>query len=87
MTSQKPFLLTTDTKNEALHPVLSQGDTGSGLPTVYASRILNKTKHNYPAVEKELLAVVWGCKNFRHLYGRKFTVVSDYNPLVWIFNV
>jgi hypothetical protein len=34
------------------------------------------------------LAIVWGCKYFRpYLYGKKFTVVTDQRPLVWIFNV
>jgi hypothetical protein len=56
----KPLLLTTDTNNEALGLVLSQGYNGLGLPTAYASRILNTTEHNYPTVKKELLAVVWG---------------------------
>ncbi|KDR17446.1 Retrovirus-related Pol polyprotein from transposon 17.6 [Zootermopsis nevadensis] len=39
-------------------------------------------------VEKELLAIVWGCKYFRqYLYGRRFTIVTDHRPKTWIFSV
>jgi hypothetical protein len=45
-------------------------------------------QRNYPTAEKELLAIVWGCKYFRqYLYGRKFTIVTDHRPLTWIFSV
>jgi hypothetical protein len=84
----KPFILSTDASNYALGAVLSQGEIGCDLPVVYGSRTLSKTERNYPTVEKELLAIVWGCHHFRpYLYGRKFTVVTDHRPLVWIFNV
>jgi len=84
----KPFILTTDASNDALGAILIQGEIGRDPPIAYASRTLSKAERNYPTVEKELLAVVWGCKHFRpYLYGRKFTVVTDHRPLVWIFNV
>jgi hypothetical protein len=60
----RPFVLTTDTSNEALDAVLSQGPTGKDLPVAYASRTLNSAGKNYPTVEKELLATVSGCKHF-----------------------
>ena len=84
----KPFILITDASNDALGAILSQGKIGRDLLVAYASRTLSKAERNYPTVEKELLAVVWGCKHLRpYLYGRKFTVVTDHCPLVWIFNV
>ena len=84
----KPFNLTCDASNEALGIVLSQGEIGRDLPVAYDSRTLSKAESSYPIVQKELLAIVWGCKHFRpYLYGRKFTVVTDHRPLVWIFNV
>jgi hypothetical protein len=59
-----------------------------GSPHSYASRTLNSPEKNYPAVEKELLAIVWRCKHFRqYLYGRKFTIGTDHRPLSWIFGL
>jgi hypothetical protein len=84
----RPFVLTTDASNDAIGAVLSQGPIGKDLPISYASRTLNNAERNYPTVEKELLAIVWGCKYFRqYLYGRTFTVVTDHRPLTWIFSV
>ena len=77
----RPFVLTTDASNDAIGPVLSQGPIGKDLPIAYASRTLNSAERNYPTVEKELLAIVWGCKYFRqYLYGRTFTIVTDHRP-------
>jgi hypothetical protein len=84
----RPFVLTTDASNDAISAVLSQGPVGKDLPIAYASRTLINAEKNYPTIEKELLAIVWSCKNFRqHLYGRKFTIVTDHRPLTWIFSV
>ena len=84
----KPFILTTDASNKALGAILSQGPIGQDLPVAYASRTLNNVERNYSTTEKELLAIVWGCKQYRpYLYGRKFTIVTDHKPLTWVFNV
>ena len=40
---------------------------------------------NYSATELEALGVVWACEQFRpYLYGRKFVIECDHNPLVFI---
>jgi len=84
----KPFVLTTDVSNEALGAILSQGPIGRDLPIAYASRTLVNAEKNYSTTEKELLAIVWGSKQFRqYQYGRKFTIVTDHKPLTWVFNV
>ena len=37
--------------------------------------------------EKELLAIIFGCKTFRpYLYGRRFSIITDHQPLKWLFN-
>jgi hypothetical protein len=85
---KRQFVLTTDASNDAIGAVLSQGPIGKDLPVAYASKTLNNAERNYPTIEKELLAIVWGCKHFRqYLYGRKFTIVTDHRPLTWIFSV
>jgi len=80
--------LTTDASNQGLGAVLSQGPIGKDLPIAYASRRLNSAESHYTTSEKELLAIVWATKYFRpYLYGRRFKIVSDHKPLVWIMNI
>jgi len=81
-------VLTTDASNEAFGAILSQGPIGRDLPIAYASRTLINAEKNCSTTEKELLAIVWGFKQFRqYLYGRKFTIVTDHKPLTGVFNV
>lgn len=82
---QKEFILTTDASGTGIGAVLSQLREGKDRPIAFASRALNKrelaTTHE-SATEKELLAIVWAVKHFRqYLYGRKFTVYTDHQPL------
>ncbi len=84
----KEFILTTDASNCGLGAVLSQGPIGKDLPIAYASRSLNKSEVHYTVSEKELLSIVWATKYFRpYLYGRRFKIVSDHKPLIWVMNV
>ena len=83
----RPFILTTDASNTAIGAVLSQGKLGEDLPVCFASRSLSRAEANYTATERECLAVVFFTKHFRHyLYGRKFTIVTDHQALVWLHN-
>ena len=83
----KPFILTCDASNYSIAAVLSQGLIGKDKPIAFASRTLNKSESNYSTTEKELLAIIFGCKTFRpYLYGRKFQIVTDHRPLKWLFN-
>ena len=51
-------------------------------PVAYASKLLNSTEQNYTQIEKELYAVLYGCKRFHeYAYGRHMTVESDHKPL------
>ena len=84
----KEFILTTDASNRGLGAVLSQGPIGKDLPVAYASRSLSSAEIHYTTTEKELLAIVWSVKYFRpYLFGRRFKIVSDHKPLVWVMNV
>lgn len=84
----QPFVLTTDASGYAVGGVLSQGVIGKDLPVAYASRLLNPAEQNYSTIEKELLAIVHCVRHFRpYLYGRKFKLVTDHRPLVWLHSV
>ena len=44
-------------------------------------------KKKYCQLEKEGLAIVFAVKKFhQYLYGRKFTIVSDHQPLKYLFS-
>jgi len=80
--------LTTDASNQGVGAVLSQGPIGKDLPVAYASSSLNRTETHYTTSEKELLTIVCATKYFRpYLYGRKFKIVIDHKPLVWVMKV
>uniref|UniRef100_A0A3P9MQF2 Gypsy retrotransposon integrase-like protein 1 n=1 Tax=Oryzias latipes TaxID=8090 RepID=A0A3P9MQF2_ORYLA len=75
------------TKDVKLQVDASQCGLGAVLlqderPIAYASKALNDTEKNYAQIEKELFAVLFGCKRFhQYLYGRQVVVESDHKPL------
>jgi len=84
----RPFILTTDASNIAIGGVLSQGTIGQNLPIAYVSRVLNPAETNYSTIEKELLAIIYCTHHFRpYLYGHKFCLVTNHQPLTWLYKV
>lgn len=84
----KPFILTTDASNFAIGAVLSQGPIGQDRPVAFASRTLTRSEEKYSVIEKEFLAITWGCKYFRpYLYGKRFTLFTDHKPLTYMFSL
>ena len=78
--------------NPALDSVLqvdaSQSHLGAclmqqGKPISFASKSLSATEKNYAQIEKELYAILFGCRHFHHfIYGNKNIVIeSDHRPL------
>lgn len=53
-----------------------------GKPVAFASKALTDTERRYANIEREPLAVVFGCERF-HTYvcGKRFVVESDHKPL------
>jgi len=59
----KDIVLQTDASKGGLGAMLLQ----EGRPVAYASRALNEAEQNYPQIDKELLAIMYGCEKF-HTY-------------------
>jgi hypothetical protein len=85
----KKFIVQTDASLTAIGGVLSQiSDDGEEHPVAYCSRTLNIHERNYTVTERECLAVIYSCKQFRvYLHGQEFTVVTDHSSLQWLRNL
>ncbi len=62
---EKPFILYTDAFREGIGVVLHQKDDQDKEHIIAcASRTFNQYEKNYPIIEKECLAIVWGIEKF-----------------------
>ena len=83
----KPFKLHTDASGLELGAILYQTqEDGTDRVIAYANRTLSKSEKNYPAYKLEFLALKWSvCDRFHEcLYGGRFEVFTDNNPLTYI---
>ena len=86
---EKRTELMVDASPIGLGAILSQSDhVGKSTVVAYASKVLSPTEQKYGQIDREMLAVVWGCLKFEfYLRGcPEFTVWTDHQPLVPIFN-
>lgn len=82
------FILATDASGIGVGAILSQNRGGLERPVAFASKKLNKAEQNYSTIERELLGIIFGIKQFRcYLYGRRFTIITDHRPLKWILSL
>ena len=83
----KPFLLSIDASGDGLGAVLYQEHDGIECVIAYASLGLRVNECNCPAQKFEFLALKWAVCDKLHdyLYGSKFTVRTDNNPLMYVF--
>ena len=79
-------MLHTDASADGLSAVLYQDIDGVERVLAYASRSLKPSEKNYPAHKLEFLALKWSvCHKFHeYLYGNKFQVLTDNNPLTHV---
>lgn len=83
----KPLTLSVDAGPHGIGAVLSHRvEDGSEKSIEYASRTRSVAQRNFAEIEKEGLAIDFGIKRFNlYLYGRKFTLFTDHEPLMRIF--
>ena len=82
----KPFILRIDASYDGLGAILGQEREGVFKVISYASRALRKSEKNYPSNKLEFLALRWAVTSKYHdyLYGNKFSVTTDNNPLTYV---
>ena len=82
-----PFKVHTDASFDGLGAVLYQTQDGKDRVVSYASRSLKPSEKNYPAHKLEFLALKWAvCEKFHdYLYGTSLEVITDNNPLTYVF--
>ena len=79
------FIVDSDASDYGLGAVLSQKQDGHERVIAYASRVMEDREKRYSVTKKEMLAMVYAIKHFRHyLYGRPFTIRTDHNALRWL---
>jgi hypothetical protein len=71
----RPFTLYTDTSDYATSTILEQDDAlGCSHPVAFYSKSLQPAKCNYKIHDKELLAIIYALRHFRHyLQGNEHT--------------
>lgn len=80
-----PFVLQTDASDIGLGAVLLQEYEDGKFPVAYASRKLLLRERAYSTIERECLAIVWGIQKFEpYLYGKRFILETDHQPLAYM---
>ncbi|XP_028853388.1 LOW QUALITY PROTEIN: uncharacterized protein LOC114800338 [Denticeps clupeoides] len=82
----KPYVLHVDASLQGLGAVLNQDHPEGLRPVAFASRRLNSAEQRYHIHQLEFLALKWSVVDKFHdyLYGARFTVETDNNPLTYV---
>lgn len=83
-----PLVLATDASSYGVGAVLSQiQPDGTERVLQYASQTLTDTQKKYSQIDKEAYGIIFAIKKFhQYLYGNKFLLVTDHQPLAQIFS-
>lgn len=82
----KPYILHVDASLKGLGAVLYQEYPEGLRPVAFASRKLRPAEQRYPIHQLKFLSLKWAvvAKFHDYLYGAKFTVRTDNNPLTYV---
>ena len=85
--SKLPTKISSDASKDGLGAVLLQQDSEQNWhPVAYASRSMTDAETRYAQIEKELLAITYGCERFhQYVYGQVIEVETDHKPLIPLF--
>ena len=79
--------LIVDASPTGLGAMLVQEQVGGDKVIAYASRALNAAERRYSQLERECVAIYFGCIRFQmYLLGTSFVIYTDHKPLVSLFN-
>ena len=83
-----PLELYVDASGVGAGSCLMQKQGEEYRPIAYSSTAISETEQKYSTIERELLALRWGVKNFRSfLFGVKFIIHTDHKPLLYLHNM
>lgn len=81
------FILDCDASGNNIGAVLSQVQNKEEKVISYTSRTMTKSENNYCVTKKEILALLFFVKKFRHyLLGKKFRVGTNHKALSWLWS-
>lgn len=84
---EQTVVLTTDASPFGIAAVLSHYVNNEERPIAFASRSLTRAEQNYSQLDREALAIVYGVSHFQqYLIGKRFTMVTDNQPLARILH-
>eukprot|EP00118_Oscarella_pearsei_P019662 m.210275 g.210275 ORF g.210275 m.210275 type:complete len:281 (+) comp39743_c0_seq9:3016-3858(+) len=83
-----PLRLATDASPYGVGAVISHiMPSGEERPIAFASATLSEHERNYSQLDKEASSIIFGLRHFhQYLYARKFTLITDHQPLVSILH-
>ena len=79
------FVLDCDASNHTIAAELTQVQNGKEETIAYTNHVLLPIRCKYCTTRKQLLVVVKFTRHFRYyLLGRRFTIRTDHNGLIWL---
>ncbi|CAF1141832.1 unnamed protein product, partial [Brachionus calyciflorus] len=80
-----PFIVRTDACENGIGAILLQVIDGKERVIQYISRVLQPAEKKWDIREKEALAILWACQEFRSfVIGTRFVVETDHHSLQWL---